>query len=54
MQETIECAHDLCNCMVTAEIQTEEYCSQACKDADENGIEAETCPCGHPQCDVPG
>lgn len=53
MHESIECAHDLCNCMLTAEIQVEEYCSQACKDADENGIEMEACNCGHPQCDVP-
>lgn len=53
MHETIECAHELCNCTLSAEIQTEEYCSQACRDAEENGIEMDTCDCGHPPCDVP-
>jgi len=53
MMESIECAHDLCNCMLSAQIEVEEYCSQSCKDAAENGIESETCPCGHPPCDVP-
>ena len=53
MHETIECAHDLCNCELTAEMQTEAYCSTSCKNADEGGIEVETCNCGHPQCDVP-
>ncbi|HEY9180120.1 MAG TPA: hypothetical protein VIO32_05335 [Candidatus Baltobacteraceae bacterium] len=53
MHESIECAHDLCNCTLTAQMQVEEYCSQSCKDAQQNGIETETCSCGHPQCDVP-
>ena len=53
MIESIECAHNLCNCMLNAQMQVEEYCSAACKDAVESGIESETCPCGHPPCDVP-
>lgn len=53
MLETIECSHDLCNCVLTAEMQTEEYCSDACRNADSGGIEIETCECGHPACDAP-
>ncbi len=53
MQQSMECAHDQCNCTITAEMQTEEYCSDSCKNAQENGIESETCACGHPPCDVP-
>jgi hypothetical protein len=53
MFETIQCAHDLCNCVLTAEVESEKYCSDACRDAVENGIESETCQCGHPPCDTP-
>lgn len=52
MQQSIECAHDLCNCVVTAELDTEEYCSDTCKEAEGGGIEMEVCSCGHPPCDV--
>jgi len=53
MQQSIECAHTLCNCEITSEMQVEEYCSEFCKNAEESGIESESCSCGHPQCDVP-
>ena len=53
MLQTIECAHDLCNCTLTAEMQTEEYCSPSCKDDASGGIEMDACNCGHPPCDVP-
>ena len=52
MLQTIECAHDLCNCTLTAEMETEEYCSPACKNDDSGGIEMDACNCGHPPCDV--
>ena len=53
MQQSVECAHDLCNCTIMQNAGTEEYCSPVCKDAQESGIERETCGCDHPQCDVP-
>ena len=52
MLQTIECAHDLCNCTLTAEMETEEYCSPSCKDDASGGIEMDACNCGHPPCDV--
>jgi len=52
MLETIECSHALCNCVLTAEMQTEEYCSDACREAEEGSIEMEVCSCGHPPCDA--
>ncbi len=52
MQQSIECAHDLCNCTLTAEMETEEYCSPVCKDDESGGIESDACKCGHPPCDV--
>ncbi len=51
--ESTECSHDLCNCTITGPLAGESFCSHACKYAVENGIESETCPCSHPQCDVP-
>lgn len=54
MEQSIECAHDPCQCTVISPMQTETYCSDFCKNAGETGgIEQETCNCGHPQCDVP-
>ena len=53
MLETIGCAHDLCNCVITAEIQSEKFCGDACRNAVENSLESATCPCGHPPCDSP-
>lgn len=52
MQQTTECSHDLCNCELTAEMLTEAYCSDYCRNVQEGGIEMEVCGCGHPQCDV--
>lgn len=53
MLETIACAHDLCNCLLTAEVESENFCSGSCQHAVEDGIESPTCPCGHPPCDTP-
>lgn len=48
------CTHSVCNCTVEAPATGEDaYCSHACKTADSGGIESDTCPCGHPECDVP-
>lgn len=52
MQQSIECALDLCNCTLKSEMEIEEYCSPACKDDDAAGIESDACKCGHPPCDV--
>ena len=52
MQQTIECAYDLCNCTLSAEVNTETYCSLSCRNAQEGGIETDACNCGHPPCDV--
>jgi len=54
MRETTQCSNELCNCDISAEMQTEEYCSTWCRDFTENGLESEACQCGHPQCDTPG
>ncbi|MBC5829241.1 MAG: hypothetical protein GIW98_03485 [Candidatus Eremiobacteraeota bacterium] len=53
MTETIECANEVCSCVITAEIETEEYCGDACREYVESGTESEVCLCGHPPCDVP-
>jgi hypothetical protein len=52
MLQTIESAHDVCNCTLTAEMETEEFCSPSCKDDASGGIEMDACNCGHPPCDV--
>ena len=52
-RESVECAHDLCQCTVMSSIVGETYCSDACRQAADDSIESETCPCGHPQCDAP-
>ncbi|MBV8726332.1 MAG: hypothetical protein JO233_00990 [Candidatus Eremiobacteraeota bacterium] len=53
MQQSIECSNEVCNCTINAAIDTEDYCSEACRELGEDGrIEGETCPCGHPQCDT--
>ena len=54
MQQTIECSNELCECTITAEIETEAYCSDACRELGEDRrIEGGACPCGHPPCDTP-
>jgi hypothetical protein len=54
----VECSHDLCQCMVTAEIAvldpTEAYCSPDCRSAETGEEDGEdVCACGHPECDTP-
>ncbi len=51
--ESAYCTHAVCNCSVSGPIGGEAYCSAACQNADTGGIESDTCPCGHPECDVP-
>lgn len=55
MQERgIECNHDLCVCLVTGPVESgEAYCSEYCASAEEDGVESESCGCGHPPCDEP-
>lgn len=45
--EDNRCAHDACNCAVGDD---EEYCSPQCEAADEGGVTAISCECGHPGC----
>jgi hypothetical protein len=52
LRELTECSHEVCNCTLMGPTIGEAYCSSACRKAAESGIEAETCPCGHSQCDV--
>lgn len=47
MAEDNECKHDACGCMATGE---SEYCSDHCRDADEQDIIEIACDCGHPGC----
>jgi hypothetical protein len=52
-ESPVECSHDLCNCSVVGSIDGgETYCSDFCRTATEDGLEAETCACGHPPCDT--
>lgn len=50
-QQSIECANPACNCTVLAVIDTEEFCSDYCREADE-AEEMDFCECGHPPCDI--
>ncbi|HET6274764.1 MAG TPA: hypothetical protein VFE16_02335 [Candidatus Cybelea sp.] len=53
-ESPLECAHEICNCSVTGPVDgSEVYCGNFCRNADEQGIESETCACGHPECDTP-
>jgi hypothetical protein len=49
----LECDHDICNCSVTGPVEGGVYCSNVCRNAAEQGVESETCACGHPECDTP-
>ena len=49
----VECAYEPCNCSVSGPVEGgEAYCSAFCSSADQDGVEADTCACGHPQCDI--
>lgn len=53
-ESPLECDHDICNCTVTGPVGGGDvYCSDVCRDASEEGVESETCACGHPECDTP-
>ena len=41
------CAHGGCGCAVTGD---NEYCSDHCKDADDQDMVEIACDCGHPGC----
>lgn len=55
MQERgIECNYDPCVCTVIGPVVSgEAYCSDFCREAMEDGREADVCACGHPPCDEP-
>jgi hypothetical protein len=52
-ENSIECSHELCNCTVPGTGGGDAYCSGFCRNATEQGLESETCACGHPECDTP-
>jgi hypothetical protein len=53
-QNSVECSHELCNCVVPGMADgADAYCTEYCRDAAEQGLESETCACGHPECDTP-
>jgi hypothetical protein len=52
-EASLECAHEICNCLVTGPVEGGDvYCSNYCR-TDERSVESETCACGHPECDTP-
>ncbi len=55
--EKTQCSHEMCECMVTAELAVDEpvetYCSDYCRDAEETDEGDTMCNCGHPPCDTP-
>ncbi len=55
MQERgIECNYEPCNCLTPGAVDAgEAYCSEFCRGAADDGLEAESCACGHPPCDEP-
>jgi hypothetical protein len=54
LHEAVECSHELCNCTVMGPAMGgDAYCSNYCRSVDDGGIESDTCPCGHPECDTP-
>jgi len=53
LQELTGCSHDICRCTLMGAVLGSSYCSDYCQNADEGGMEAEACGCGHPQCDNP-
>jgi hypothetical protein len=53
LREALECSHELCNCMVMGPAEGDAYCTTYCRNADDGGIESDTCACGHPECDTP-
>lgn len=56
--ESIHCALEKCQCVVTAPIAGASgdpqpaYCSEICLES-ETREEETNCPCGHPACDTP-
>ena len=55
--EKMQCGHDLCECMVTAALESSDpvqtFCSDYCQDAEVTEEGDSTCNCGHPPCDSP-
>lgn len=47
MTDENKCGHSLCDCPVK---EDSEYCSDRCKDMDDQDIIAISCDCGHPGC----
>ncbi|MDQ3221423.1 MAG: hypothetical protein ACR2M8_04560 [Pyrinomonadaceae bacterium] len=45
--EDNQCAHEICTCPTTEDA---EYCSDHCKDADDQDLTEISCDCGHTGC----
>ncbi len=52
-ESSLECDHDICNCTLTGPVGSDVYCSDFCRNAEEQSVESEACACGHPECDAP-
>ena len=49
---TQPCEYELCNCVVSGEIEGASYCSDICRSRDGQNEEMESgCECGHSPCD---
>jgi len=48
MANQTKCAHNLCQCPA---MEDSDYCSQACRDADDSDVIGVKCDCGHPGCE---
>lgn len=47
MAENNKCGHKICNCPISGD---ETYCSDHCREADEQGMAEIECDCGCPGC----
>jgi len=47
MADDNKCAHEICDCAAKADSK---YCSDHCRDADDQDIVEIKCDCGHPGC----
>lgn len=52
LQQGTICAHDICRCDLMGASMGATYCSDYCRQMDEDSIEGEVCGCGHPPCDT--
>jgi hypothetical protein len=47
MADEGKCGHEMCRCSVSGDT---EYCSDHCRDAEDQDMTEIACDCGHPGC----